>query len=529
MLRSRVQYDHLGVGMNRLHTCIAAIGLLSLSALCGLGENTGKTFYTPLTPFQTRSLDTTLRNRWSSEDAAQPTHVRITSRGYYSKTTRGGELGRYFGTYTPETEEVHNYIYVDADDTLSALVPQYFFHDALQSTQSSNATLNPLSQKISFAPTTSRLGGGIEASMYFNEGISLSVEATYAKTTHTLHLSDLVTPVKQNVAGSARSFLDYLAGDVKNPGAHYVDTKNNSTDYLNAQDSVVYGKFLDSQTISSLGDITIGIQAVAHQDRLSNSCVIGVYGILPTGNGSSGAFLFEPMRDNGGHYFFGASLSGRTLLTPAELTFKLALEGSIRAEVGTATTATRSATFMWPEYISNGQLVPQQNANWMRYALAGQTGKSTLFPLINVLSLPVLVSPGARFGAEVTLAGSWRWITARIGYQYHRMGRETITPKKKWNDGWFAIAKQSYAGLAPFDAALDSNGDLPSLTTSDIDWTAAATPHQETHSGVFSLAVGDRTAFIPVQCSLSGAYHFCSATTFGLSGFTIGASISYAF
>lgn len=511
---------------------LVIIGCSALSALPALATSgeSSKTFYTSPHQFILSTSNASEATRFRSLDLAEKTSVRCSLKGFWFSSTRPSELGSYLGIYEPSSDTYQNYIYVDAGT--SSVEPQMFIHDALHATQSANPDVNQLKQKLAFNPTITVIGATLETMIRLGDFAHLSISAPWVSVSHKLHLTDLETAIPQDISNpDARVTLrDYLQGSVASTGTRYTHNQV-TTEYLNAQDALTYGKWVDSQSASGIGDITVALSATPTVDPVS-ACNVTLFAVLPTGSGSSGVTFFEAQRGNGGHLFFGSRLGVTIPLSQPNSTFALMLSPEIGGEMGTPTTARRTLSFQFPERVNpddENAIIPAAEAEWARYYLAGKTDEQVLFPFANVGTQKVVISPGKRFYAGVSLTAEWRWFGCSFGYSYHSVGAESLALVFPWKQDEYAIAAQGYTALAPFAATTNSFITGKSIRESDLLLSAAATPAQQLHGVEATLSLAHPPSWLPINISISGGYHFRSAQSIGVSGYTVSASLSYAF
>jgi len=459
----------------------------------------------------------TLPFSYNSKPATASIQSGLSLEGFYWKSAAAGTLGNYFGFYDAGSGTVCPYIRVTADLTKPhCLIPQDIVHNSGNATDPFNPATNPLQALITFNPSIEQYGFIMTNSLRIHEWITIH---TIVPWIHTNHLMGLITKSTTNITieNNSRGVIDFFTGNLKQVATASPDQ----------QDPLQYGKLADSQSINGIADITLlCLLAPNISEDVTVQC--GVLAVLPTTSRPQGIFLFEPTLGTGGHPLFGIYGSAQAdFFALRGIVIGGFIDASLRAGIGTQ--EVRS-----PSYTVGGS-----DAEYERYSLGGKQNARRLFPLINILTQVVNVTPGTAFEINLGLSARYKRMSGGVGYRYTRTGKETVSPMISWPDNTYAQSDLSYAQVTTiggvttynaFDVAAHSAfmNNAP-LMGSEIDFFAAATPAQSTNTFSFSLGCIPLPTFPYSSLQVRGYYSFTGSTTFGIGGYGLTVAASHTF
>jgi len=154
--------------------------------------------------------------------------------------------------------------------------------------------------------------------------------------------------------------------------------------------------------------------------------------------------------------------------------------------------------------------------NFGQYYLGGKTGEQSLFPLANVLTPNIYVTPGLTFEAIAALAFNTKNFTLDIGYNIFAKDGERITLKDSWEKNTYAIATPGFNTTVDFNADSDFQPGIDidhALRVSNLDFDALRTPCQITHKIYGGLGYTFNECKYPVLLGLGSSYEFVNGNT----------------
>jgi len=486
---------------------------------------TGKTFFKQGIGFFWH-YPTTLSTPLATPKKDVTMHTTLSFEPFYFTTTNKSAFGKYFGYYDATLEKTNDFTGVAATDDTLPLYPQDIIHDADNSASFANATLNPLKDKITFEPWIEQYGAVLSTHTQFGEQYCLRITMPWMHTTHTMGFKTAAGGATQTVEGAAVSFLNFLQGTVVQEAA---GSKN-------LQTAVSYGKFKNKQSSSGLADLTITFDSFPLRKK-EMSVILGGTLLLPTTGPATGEYLFEPLIGSGGHVFVGGHITMQHQLHTFAEWGTVRFTADLAQKVGIATQEIRSLDFM---HLDGTQ------GNYSRYALTGKEYGRRLFPFINLLTMPVNVTPGSDTTLTAAFSLQAVWYEGQIGYRFHHTDGEKITLLQDWPANTYAISTFDYKTTGStgntdpiddydtflitkhsFDKVDISSPGLP-INEDRLYKLAAVTPAQSSHTLFASLRAvpfknWDTSFFV------AGAYHFVGGSNFGIEGYSLTLNVSHPF
>jgi len=450
--------------------------------------------------------------------------------GFYWHSLAKDKLGSYFGFYDTATAAIYPFITVFASNpsgpfpawsqgTEQSLFPQDIIHDSAHATAYASPTtgsINPLTGKIAFAPWIEQYGFTMINSVLIDNWISIHTIIPWVHTNQVLGLTVSNTNTI-TVESTQVGIADFFSGAVT----------QSAPASANQQDPLHYGMLRDSQSAQGAADITLVFLC---KPDVGEDLDFHVGGLMtfPTTSRASGKYLFEPILGTGSHVMFG--LHARGHITIAQFYgITLSAAASATGQLGVAAEEIRS-----PSYLIEGQ-----DAQWGRYALAGKLNARRLFPLINLLTQPVTVQPGKTADITAHLDAAYKRATLSAEYRFQYTGAEKVTPVLAWQAGVYALSTLSYAQTSvsgstttytPFSLTTHSAfGSGVSLQANNINYLAATTPSQSTHTIAGSFRLIPLARFPYSALTLRAFYTFTIPGVFGISGYGFSGTLSHRF
>lgn len=487
---------------------------------------TGKTFYA--LPF---GLDG--RPSFSALNTLAHTqhHTSLTVQGFYFTTIESDEQNAYFGFQDTTTGELIGNIQISADNIKAPLTPQDILHDYENHKNFLDKTINPLSQTLSFHPTLSTSGVVIEGALLLTPSILFTISLPYIVMETNLGLQEEGMTKSQVFNGSAVTMKDYLQGKVWN----YDTTSPNQQLPLRA------GLFPSNpQTCEGIADITTRCSYLFHSTDTTQAAFTSII-VLPTTSGSEASILFEPVLGSHGHYYMGATCEGSYICMQTNDGLTGSIGGNIEIVQGIKSQERRSFGIRFASSSSGGTI--WHTSRFGRYALAAQKGGGILFPLINVLTHEVDVSPGLQWNLQVHTTLASKTLQATAGYSYNGASAETVSLSSAFPDNYYDIASYDFStyttdisgtiltdingALFTYDAfSPETHGITQGLQSNNLIMESAAIPTQKTHHLSLALTFTPES-FFGLSLSCSASYYWASKKCGGVNGYRFAGGITY--
>lgn len=217
-------------------------------------------------------------------------------------------------------------------------------------------------------------------------------------------------------------------------------------------------------------DLTLGYNFLYKKHK---NCNVSVNLTIPTTDSPDGRYLFEPTLGNAGHWSAGVGLDGAFEIWESG-NKSLEFVGSAKYKYLFDATEKRTLGLKYSNKYSN-PLVAGKEAPMAKYYLAGELNKQGLFPLANVLTRRVGVTPGSQIELLGNFVFNWDKFSFDLGYNLFAKEGESVTLKEKWPSATYAIADPDYhinatadiqglvagAGSLKFVADNSGNGKTP--------------------------------------------------------------------
>ncbi|MCK4651136.1 hypothetical protein KAT08_03090 [Candidatus Babeliales bacterium] len=462
-----------------------------------------KTFLMPRSQLSNIPLEHTIWHKNLHRKADSRYNGTIQVVPFYQESEDKKNIGKYFGFYWAEdtandiTAGIVNEIGVSPAGTAEKRLfrGNQIIH--------SHTAVVPLRANYKFEPDQKIYG----ARLFYHQdldrilnGLFLRFNAPIVDVKNDMNITSLCTEVKSRlsegnaiaIAGKEYGFLDYLSGDIEN-----------LDDEGNRQEPLRYAKITGgSHSASGIADVeaTLGY-TFWHKGRLRATLMGSL--IIPTGSTPNGHYIFEPVYGNGHHWGITVNLDESCILWKrenkyVELSF-VAKYKYLFESVEKRTLGIKSEDIPLTNFSSSGAAY--------RYVLGGESGQQKVFPLANVLTQDLRVSPGSQYESTINLSLVCKKFTLDIGYDFYAKEKEHVALKYLWNDDTYGVANVAYNTTDANGFNL-TNGDHSLLTINEenLDFEPVITPDQIT-SKVYA-AIGyecDRWQY-PVMFGLGGSY-----------------------
>ncbi|MBU1007581.1 hypothetical protein KKA53_00695 [Candidatus Dependentiae bacterium] len=244
--------------------------------------------------------------------------------------------------------------------------------------------------------------------------------------------------------------------------------------------------------------------------------------VIPTGNKSTGACMFEPVVGHGQHWGVGFGVEAMTVFKKTDAT-KIDLTCAYNIKQFFSNTQRRTLGFRSDDWSSVRA--------WSHYELLGESGKYGVFPAANVLTQDVKVRPGLLFDCSMNLNIWHKNCLVNFGYNYFsRAGEDVLV--RCWDDDRYALVNPStYVSTDPFtiapdpDFGSDHNLEGP-IQRAMLSTEVAASPPAITHKFYGLASYVHHSA--PLTLGLGGAYEF-SQDNAALEGYELYFKLGWSF
>lgn len=432
---------------------------------------------------------------------------------FYQRSTNETAIGKYFGfDWAGEAGlGIVNQIGVSLNDDTILKYPRDVIHDY------NDARHGTLAANYKFEPYQTVWGARLSYQQDLDkllDGLFFRINAPIVSVKNNINLTTLLASTKETLPGGTTevSFLEYLSGSVENTAAH------------NKQTALKYAK-IDGASHSSSGiadiDVMLGY-TFAHKKRYRAGINIDV--LFPTGKTPKGELLLEPVHGNGHHWGLGCGLDlGVTLYKRENKSIELMIVGQYKYLFE----GTEKRTL---DYIRVNDTKPSAGY----YNLGGQTGETGVFPLANILTQDIKVTPGSLFDGILALAFNVGNFTFDIGYNLFAKESEKVALKNAWSNDTYAVAIYTYDTANAFNTYVQATGANPTafayngaqagtnaaINEDHLDFSTIQTPSQVTHKAYAGLGYVFNKMKYPLMIGCGGSYE-AAARNDSLEGWAV--------
>jgi hypothetical protein len=422
--------------------------------------------------------------------------------GLYNQTDSAGKLGNYFGMRDKDQTDFFNGISVAPAN--AQIIPKDIIHDA----GVDDPNRDSLNQKLSFHPKQRIAGAHF---VYFQQlsaisqhlALSIRMPILDVRTTMGIRTEESVTTERLRYTrdadpanpytGPEVNLVDYLSGTVSNPSDP------------NQQLALQKMKIISgARSKAGLGDIDVSLHGLI---KYTDAALIDIHFdfSIPTSNRPTGDFLFEAVYGNAAHWGVGGGIEAAVRVWQRNEETSLHLVGALRYTYLFAGTETRAVMYEQ----ADGRI-----PLWELYRLGGASGQQALFPLANVLTQEVRVSPRGRFFGTALLAFQHRGFCFDTGYELYLQDKEKVHIKS-WTNDTYNLANIDFNTANIFNPNADQHPDdgVPvAIQKDNLVPSTAATPHHVRHTLCANLGYTFNNWRQSLKISTGGGYEFASKT-----------------
>ena len=395
---------------------------------------------------------------------------------FYSKSDNPGALGRYFGFNDKNTLTTNDGGTPDRD-----------LNKIIHYLANNRTTANT----IKFAPEVQTYGVRFD----YHQDLAKILDGLYFKVQ--LPIVKVENDLGLNVTGAN-------ATDIKN---YFNGSYSVADGQANAQAALTNAKIDGKRSETGIADIDMALgYAFLNKERYRAALNIGL--TIPTGTAPKGAYAFEAVIGNGGHFALGAGLEGvarvwgdehTNIKLNAALNYRYAFEATEKRTLGVKSTS-GAVTF-------------------------GQYGQDVLYsnpaheiPAANITTLNVNVTPGSMIDGIAGASYNRGGFTVDAGYNIHFKEKDAVSIKDAFTDTQYVAGSLYSYDFSGTIANHSINGtDISSntyLTKSTISGSQAALNTDAARNESLSHKVYGQVGYIfkdmeyPVMLATGGHYEF---------------------
>ncbi|MBU1008187.1 hypothetical protein KKA53_03865 [Candidatus Dependentiae bacterium] len=364
---------------------------------------------------------------------------------FYHNSNNEGKLGKYFGTNFKSKLKVS--LPSETTDLQSDnIMHRYDDFPSLDGTLCIKPSHTTYGIYLSYNQELSNI----------HKGLFLRVNIPFEHVENDLHAT--ATQTKH----LGKGILDFFSGAYSN------------VDPNNLQDALTHAKICGSQGKSGIADIELLLGyklAEKKEHEISGSVKL----IIPTGGRPQGEYLFESVVGNGKHWGIGTNLNASMNIVKNETS---SLECLIFLEYTYLFKSDEKRTlgFRNGTGLFEGHENTPINIPWFYYILGGEIGKMGTFPLANILTQEVSVTPGGKSQGHASFAYHRNNTTIDFGYSFYAQEGERVALKSCWNSSRYAPANPSYQTTAAFDVSNTAHSAGQSIKEFELDTSVPETP-----------------------------------------------------
>lgn len=369
-----------------------------------------KTFLLPHNPVHTQLLEQALfRTHRNTAGHEQGGHIQAT--GFYGTSMNRAAVGQYFGIGNGKNSfKVGSQLNaVLAVDFKTELDGGYLIHNQANSTNQAGA----LAGTVTLLPKQTSYGVNLTYRQAFHgfcgRRFFFQVSAPIVQVKNDLGLS-ITKPTNVVLGAQTYSLADFFAGKV-----------NIAAGDINAQTGLTKGKMVN-RALYAAGIADVNLQlgySLVHNDNTHVDMYLR--GLVPTGNKSTGEYLWEPLVGNNNHYAMGAGVDADVTMWHDEDKGRLSLQGSLAYNYVFESTEARMAGI-------TRRLEPAFKYN--QYVLMGKPGDTSVASAANQLVQDFRVRPGSQLELMTGFGfHSVSGVTANVGYNLNWRAAEQVYRK----------------------------------------------------------------------------------------------------
>lgn len=453
---------------------------------------TNKTFMNTPTPLDNIPLQYTswhrLLKQGSNSDSAWGGTLQVAP--FYGESTNDKGLGQYFGT-NYKSEFVINFPGPTVDIDRRLLIHRWFDENG------DPPTPTTMKGTITLSPKQTSYGAMINYRQDLKnvrENLFLQINAPFYYVENDPRIG-IKNEERDTYTGSSKGLLDYFYGNYQQDAT--------LSDGKNIQTALTHAKIDGAHNKSGIANLEVELlyEFAQEKDYELEGCV-GL--TLPTGNKPDGKSFFEPVVGNNKHW--GITLGGQSSLNitrkaEESLEFLCSFKYSYLFKSDEKRTLGYRNGIAIIEDIAGSDVEDSPAVlPWAWYILGGQNGAKGTFPLANILTRDVDVSPGGKLCGTTAMAYHKNNVTFDFGYSFISAEGEKVRVKN-WENDKYAPSSPTYQTYEAFHPRQTNSGTSyfmglgAYIQEHELDTSVAETPgyFKSAVHGAISYTMSDRT------------------------------------
>jgi hypothetical protein len=343
-------------------------------------------------------------------------------------------MGKYFGT------NYKNVLQIDAFGPNTDVQNNLIIHRQNPAAEAAGGNPIILKGKLELKPEHTAYGVYLSYNQELgsiNKGLFFQINLPVVHVKNDLH-AKVTDETREIFTGTPMGVLDFFSGN-------YTQTA-----LTEKQAALTHAKIGGVDSHTGLADIELMIgyrMADREEHQLSGSIKI----ILPTGNRPTGEFLYQAIVGNNRHWGLGGNLDASMNVIKGEY---YSLECLLRLDYMYVFKSSEKRTLGFRNGQSRGGDPEREDTPvvqpWAHYMLGGEQGKLGVFPLANVLTRDVDITPGGKLQGHASFAYHKNNTTLDFGYSFYGQEGEKVTVKC-WENDKYGPAEPTYNTTLAFD------------------------------------------------------------------------------
>lgn len=441
-----------------LITLLTIFSILSYSTLAPI-IYTNKTFMNIPTPhtFLPMKYSTWHRIIKQGSSADTPWNATVHVAPFYHNSNNKGKMGKYFGTNNK------NVLTVGRFGPNTDIQGNLIIHANSPSDPAGELKLDPEHTAYgAYFSYHQKLEG-------IHKGLFLQVNVPLEHVENDLHMSTTVSDI-----------LNYFKGDYE------------VTSGATKQEKLTHAKLDNLRSKSGVADIEVmlGYKLADKKEHEVNGAIKLQ---IPTGNRPTGEYIFDAIVGNNRHWGLGGQFDASMNISKGD---DYSLEFITHLDYMYFFKADEKRTLGYRNGYASGtdpitSLVTEDTPTifpWAHYILGGEDGKAGTFPLANVLTRDVDVTPGGQVKGMASFAYHRNNTTIDFGYSFLARESEKVTVKQ-WDNNKYGPAIANYNATNTFNYDDPTNDILGGpIQQNELETRTPSTPGFLKHS--LHLALG---------------------------------------
>jgi hypothetical protein len=374
---------------------------------------------------------------------------------FYRTSTSSVKLGKYFGTNDKNIL------------TIDAFGPDTDVQNNLIAHQGSGDPIT-LAGKLKLDPKYTAYGALVTYNQNLDNihrGLFFRINIPFEHVEHDLRAT-VTDETKEIVGTSSKGILDLFGGQYEQTTAGKLQSR------------LTHAKIKGVNSKSGIADLELMLGAKL-VERAEHEVTGALKIFVPTGNRPTGEFLYQAIVGNNRHWGVGGELDASMNIYKSE---EHSLECILHLDYVYFLKSNEVRTL---GYRNGADRVSREDTpikfSWAHYIAGGEDGKQGTFPLANILTRAVDVTPGGKVQGLAAFAYHRNNTTIDFGYSLFAQEGEKVTVKS-WEDDKYGPAQPTYDTTNNFSVTNASYVLGGAIQRTELVLDDAATPAILKHS-----------------------------------------------